>query len=107
MLLYSFRITSLLIFRLTIVYLCKSRPFNKPLQEETNTKNQEDQIMSTENSDSHSDSSISKVEIPKDDLVVQILARLDGPAYNQALYQDANTINQKFLAPPSFPWSGK
>ena len=61
--------------------------------------------MSTENSDS--DSSISKVEIPNDDLIVQILARLDGPAYNQALYQDASTINQKFLAPPSFPWSGK
>ena len=52
-----------------------------------------------------SDSSISKVEIPNDDIIVQILARLDGPAYNQALYQDANTINQKFLAPPSFPWS--
>ena len=63
--------------------------------------------MATENCAADSDSSISKVEIPNDDLIVQILARLDGPAYNQALYQDANTINQKFLAPPSFPWSGK
>jgi len=30
-----------------------------------------------------------KVEMPDDDLVVQILARLDGPSYRKALYQDA------------------
>ena len=30
-----------------------------------------------------------KVEIPDDDLVVQILSRLDGEAYRRALYQDA------------------
>ena len=30
-----------------------------------------------------------EVEIPDDDLVVQILARLDGPSYREALYQDA------------------
>lgn len=33
----------------------------------------------------HSD----RVEIPDDDLVVQIFARLDGKAYNHALYRDA------------------
>ena len=40
-----------------------------------------------ENSENSDDTP--KVEIPDDDLTVQILARLDGPSYNQALYQDA------------------
>ena len=48
------------------------------------------------NKEVHSDQN-RKVEIPNDDIIVQILARLDGQGYNQALYQDANTINEKFL----------
>lgn len=50
---------------------------------------------------------MSKVEIPKNDLIVQILARLDGHSYNQALSQDANSINNNFLASSSFPWQSK
>ncbi len=51
--------------------------------------------MSKEQSKEHSDDEneseeVSRVDpIPDDDLVVQILARLDGESYNQALYQDA------------------
>ncbi|KAL7536725.1 hypothetical protein ACHAXR_011212 [Thalassiosira sp. AJA248-18] len=48
-----------------------------------------------------------KVEIPDDDLIVQILARLDGPSYRQSLYQDAGSINENFLVPPHFPWHSR
>lgn len=48
-----------------------------------------------------------KIEIPDDDLIVQILARLDGAAYSQALEQDAGSINKNFLVPPHFPWHSR
>jgi len=45
-----------------------------------------------------------RLEIFDDDLIVQVLARLDGQSYRQAVYQDAGMINDNFLAPPHFPW---
>mmetsp|Transcript_580 Transcript_580/g.1149 ORF Transcript_580/g.1149 Transcript_580/m.1149 type:complete len:978 (-) Transcript_580:122-3055(-) len=58
-------------------------------------------------SDGENSDDTRKVEIPDDDLTVQILARLDGPSYNQALYQDARSINENFLVPPHFPWHSR
>eukprot|EP00581_Thalassiosira_minuscula_P020083 CAMPEP_0183718262 /NCGR_PEP_ID=MMETSP0737-20130205/11572_1 /TAXON_ID=385413 /ORGANISM="Thalassiosira miniscula, Strain CCMP1093" /LENGTH=958 /DNA_ID=CAMNT_0025947793 /DNA_START=543 /DNA_END=3419 /DNA_ORIENTATION=+ len=58
-------------------------------------------------SDSEQSDNESMEEIPSDDLIVQILARLDGPSYNQALHQDARSISENFLIPPHFPWHSR
>ncbi|KAL9181313.1 hypothetical protein ACHAXT_010118 [Thalassiosira profunda] len=58
-------------------------------------------------SDSESHEEEARVEIPSDHLAVQILARLDGHAYKQALYKDAGSINDNFLLPPQFPWHSR
>lgn len=60
-----------------------------------------------ENSNSSDSDDSSKEEIPNDDLIVHILARLDGQSYNQALYQDAKTINTNFVMPQAFPYHSK
>mmetsp|Transcript_32195 Transcript_32195/g.69483 ORF Transcript_32195/g.69483 Transcript_32195/m.69483 type:complete len:954 (+) Transcript_32195:30-2891(+) len=57
--------------------------------------------------ESESESTITKVAIPDDDLIVQILARLDGSSYSRALYKDARSINENFLVPPNFPWHSR
>ena len=62
--------------------------------------------MSNEQGKEHSEDEnhseeVSRVEsIPDDDLVVQILARLDGESYNQALYQDARVSLSVLFAIP-------
>ena len=45
--------------------------------------------------------------IQADDLVVQMLTRLDGPSYSQALQHDARSITDNFLAPIHFPWHSR
>lgn len=67
-------------------HLCvHSKPF---LQKETVSEPRNDTAeQGSENEESQGDSH--EIEIPNDDLVVQILARLDGQAYRRALYQDA------------------
>jgi hypothetical protein len=47
---------------------------------------------STSNEDESSERDLQN-PISPDDLIVQILARLDSPSYNQALYQDAKVCS--------------
>eukprot|EP00986_Skeletonema_menzelii_P017135 scaffold17710_cov153-Skeletonema_menzelii.AAC.7 len=54
--------------------------------------------------DLESESRSTAEEIANDDLIAQILARLDNQAFNAALYRDAQSMNNNFLLPPHFPW---
>mmetsp|Transcript_15543 Transcript_15543/g.33658 ORF Transcript_15543/g.33658 Transcript_15543/m.33658 type:complete len:955 (-) Transcript_15543:1141-4005(-) len=81
-----------------------SKKKNETMQQLQNNHHSVDEGSNDENS---SVDDTTKIEIPNDDLIVQILARLDGPSYNQALYQDAGSINENFLVPPYFPWHSR
>lgn len=62
---------------------------NGTMLQSPNNQRSSDPGSDGENSRDDSSTTCSKVAIPDDDLIVQILARLDGPSYSQALYQDA------------------
>lgn len=44
------------------------------------------------------------IRIATHDVAVQLLAKLDGEAYEKALEQDAKSVNENYLLPLSFPW---
>mmetsp|Transcript_36357 Transcript_36357/g.74117 ORF Transcript_36357/g.74117 Transcript_36357/m.74117 type:complete len:864 (-) Transcript_36357:1037-3628(-) len=57
--------------------------------------------------DLESENSTTSEEIANDDLIAQILARLDNQAFDAALHRDAKSMNNNFLLPPHFPWRDK
>ena len=72
--------------------------FDDPVQ---NNSEEEGEIMSSpEHKPQHK-------TIQADDLVVQMLTRLDGPSYSEALQHDARSITDNFLAPIHFPWHSR
>lgn len=52
----------------------------------------------------HTPNRKSDIRISSQDVAVQLLARLDDQAYQQAIGVDANQINENYLMPLSFPW---
>ena len=62
------------------------------------------QNMNIETNKDQRPNSRADIRIVTHDVAVQLLARLDDQSYQQALEQDAKSVNENYLLPLSFPW---